>query len=52
VRVEEAKDDPYQLLALGAAATSTIGLGSSVAMAFPRRPTITAMSGWSLHVRR
>ena len=48
VLVEETKDDPYQLLALGAAATSTIGLGTSVAMAFPRSPTITAMSAWSL----
>ncbi len=48
VLVEETKNDPYQLLALGAAATSTIGLGTSVAMAFPRSPTITAMSAWSL----
>ena len=48
VLVEETKDDPYQLLALGAAATSSIGLGTSVAMAFPRSPTITAMSAWSL----
>ncbi len=48
VLVEETKDDPYQLLALGAAATSTVGLGTSVAMAFPRSPTITAMSAWSL----
>lgn len=48
VLVEETKDDPYQLLALGAAATSTIGIGTSVAMAFPRSPTITAMSAWSL----
>ena len=48
VLVEETKDDPYQLLALGAAATSTIGLGTSVAMAFPRSPTVTAMSAWSL----
>jgi probable F420-dependent oxidoreductase len=48
VLVEETKDDPFQLLALGAAATSTIGLGTSVAMAFPRSPTITAMSAWSL----
>lgn len=48
VLVEETKDDPYQLLALGAAATSTIGVGTSVAMAFPRSPTITAMSAWSL----
>ncbi len=48
VLVEETKDDPYQLLALGAAATSEIGLGTSVAMAFPRSPTVTAMSAWSL----
>lgn len=48
VLVEETKDDPFQLLALGAAATSTIGLGTSVAMAFPRSPTVTAMSAWSL----
>ena len=48
VLVEETKDDPYQLLALGAAATNTLGIGTSVAMAFPRSPTITAMSAWSL----
>ncbi len=48
VLVEETKDDPYQLLALGAAATASIGLGTSVAMAFPRSPTVTAMSAWSL----
>ncbi len=48
VLVEETKDDPYQLLALGASATSTVGLGTSVAMAFPRSPTVTAMSAWSL----
>lgn len=48
VLVEETKDDPYQLLALGAAATTKVGIGTSVAMAFPRSPTITAMSAWSL----
>ncbi len=48
VLVEETKDDPFQLLALGAAATTTIGLGTSVAMAFPRSPTVVAMSAWSL----
>ena len=48
VLVEETKDDPFQLLALGAAATTRIQLGTSVAMAFPRSPTITAMSAWSL----
>jgi len=48
VLVEETKDDPFQMLALGATTTSTIGLGTSVAMAFPRSPTVTAMSAWSL----
>ncbi len=48
VLVEETKDDPFQLLALGATTTSRIGLGTSVAMAFPRSPTSTAMSAWSL----
>lgn len=48
VLVEETKDDPYQLLALASASTSTIGIGTSVAMAFPRSPTVTAMSAWSL----
>lgn len=48
VLVEETKDDPYQLLALGATTTMKIQLGTSVAMAFPRSPTATAMSAWSL----
>ena len=48
VLVEETKDDPFQLLALGASTTERIGLGTSVAMAFPRSPTVTAMSAWSL----
>jgi len=48
VLVEETKDDPYQALALGASTTSQIQLGTSVAMAFPRSPTATAMSAWSL----
>ncbi|NNF55548.1 MAG: TIGR03617 family F420-dependent LLM class oxidoreductase [Acidimicrobiales bacterium] len=48
VLVEETKDDPFQLLALGATSTSTIQLGTSVAIATPRSPTVTAMSAWSL----
>jgi probable F420-dependent oxidoreductase len=48
VLVEETKDDPFQLLALGATATSTVQLGTSVAIATPRSPTVTAMSAWSL----
>ena len=46
--VEETKDDPYQLLAMAAVATTTLGLGTSVAMAFPRSPTVTALSAWTL----
>ncbi len=48
VLVEETKDDPFQLLALGSTTTERIQLGTSVAMAFPRSPTVTAMSAWSL----
>ena len=48
VLVEETKDDPFQLLALGATTTSDVQLGTSVAMAFPRSPTITAMHAWTL----
>ncbi len=48
VLVEETKDDPYQCMALGAAATTSVGFATSAAMAFPRSPTVTAMSAWSL----
>ncbi len=48
VLVEETKDDPFQLLALAATTTDRVQLGTSVAMAFPRSPTVTAMSAWSL----
>lgn len=46
--VEETKHDPYQVLAVASAATSTLRLATSVAMAFPRSPTVTAMSAWTL----
>lgn len=46
--VEETKDDPFQLLALAATTTNTIQLGTSVVIATPRSPTVTAMSAWSL----
>ncbi len=48
VLVEETKDDPFQLLALAASATTSIQLGTSVAIATPRSPAVTAMSAWSL----
>src|SRR5262249_35005014 len=46
--VEETKDDPFILLALAAQATSRLKLGTSVAIAFPRSPAVTAMSAWTL----
>ena len=45
---EETKDDPYIVMGLAAQATRGLKLATGVAMAFPRSPTITAMSAWSL----
>jgi len=46
--VEETKDDPFILMALAAQATQRLRIGTSVAIAFPRSPTTTAMSAWTL----
>jgi probable F420-dependent oxidoreductase len=46
--VEETKDDPFTLLALAAQATTTLRLGTSVAIAFPRSPTVMALQAWTL----
>ncbi len=46
--VEETKDDPFQILALAAQATTTLKVGTAVAIAFPRSPYVTAMSAWTL----
>lgn len=46
--VEETKEDPFVVLALAAQATTRLRLGTSVAIAFPRSPTVTAMSAWTL----
>jgi probable F420-dependent oxidoreductase len=46
--VEETKDDPYAILTIAAGATERLGLGTAVAMAFPRSPTITALHAWTL----
>jgi probable F420-dependent oxidoreductase len=45
---EETKDDPFIVLALAAQATSRVSLATGVAVAFPRSPTITALSAWTL----
>jgi probable F420-dependent oxidoreductase len=46
--VEETKDDPFVIMALAAQATSRLKLATSVAIAFPRSPAVTAMSAWTL----
>lgn len=46
--VEETKDDPFTVLALAAQATTTLRLGTAVAIAFARSPTVTALSAWTL----
>src|SRR5262245_33719541 len=48
VAIEETKQDPYIVLALAAPATTRLRLSTAIAMAFPRSPTITAMSAWTL----
>lgn len=46
--MEETKDDPFQVLALAAAATDTVRVGTSVAIAFARSPYVIAQSAWTL----
>ena len=41
--VEETKDDPFVIMALAAEATTSLGLGTAVAISFPRSPTVMAM---------
>src|SRR5216683_5054636 len=48
VLAAETKDDPYIVMALAAQATSRVGLATAVAVAFPRSPTVTALSAWNL----
>lgn len=46
--VEDTKHDPFVVMALAAQATRRIALGTAVAIAFPRSPTVMAMSAWTL----
>ena len=45
---EETKQDPFVCLGVAAQATKTLGLGTAVAIAFPRSPAVTALSAWTL----
>ncbi len=44
----ETKHDPFLQLALAAASTNRIGLGTSIALAFTRSPTTLAYTAWDL----
>jgi probable F420-dependent oxidoreductase len=44
----ESANDPFLPIALAAGATERIGLGTSIAVAFPRSPLLTAHSAWDL----
>lgn len=44
----ETRHDPFLPLAVAASATSSIKLGTSIAVAFPRSPMITAYTAWDL----
>jgi probable F420-dependent oxidoreductase len=44
----ETRHDPFLPLALAAAPTSRIALGTSIAVAFPRSPTVMAHTAWDL----
>ncbi|MCC7121517.1 MAG: TIGR03617 family F420-dependent LLM class oxidoreductase [Gammaproteobacteria bacterium] len=46
--VRDNKDDPYVVSTLALAATTRVTVATSVAIAFPRSPTVTAMTAWSL----
>ena len=44
----ETKEDPFVVMAMAATSTSRLSLSTAVAIAFPRSPTVTAMSAWTL----
>jgi probable F420-dependent oxidoreductase len=48
VMMEETKDDPFIIMALAAQATTRLRVGTAVAIAFPRSPTVTALSAWTI----
>lgn len=44
----ETKEDPFVVMAMAAATTERMRLTTAVAIAFPRSPTVTAMTAWTL----
>ncbi|MGD9603872.1 MAG: TIGR03617 family F420-dependent LLM class oxidoreductase [Gammaproteobacteria bacterium] len=48
IAVQDNKDDPYVISTLALQATRQLRVATSVAIAFPRSPAVTAMTAWSL----
>lgn len=48
IAVQDNKDDPYVLAALALQSSTRLRVATSVAIAFPRSPAVTAMTAWSL----
>jgi len=46
--VAETRSDPFQALALAAAHTARVEVGTAIALAFPRSPMLTAVAAWDL----
>ncbi|WP_254838469.1 TIGR03617 family F420-dependent LLM class oxidoreductase [Natronomonas marina] len=44
----EIENNPFSTMALALEATSTVEVGSAIALAFPRSPMVTAYSAWNL----
>ena len=44
----ETKEDPFVVMAMAATTTDRIDLTTAVAIAFPRSPTVTALTAWTL----
>jgi probable F420-dependent oxidoreductase len=48
ITTQENRHDPYLPLAVAAVSTSSVGLATNVAIAFPRSPMVAANLGWDL----
>lgn len=48
IAVQDNKDDPYVISTLALQATRRLRVATSVAIAFPRSPAVTATTAWSL----
>jgi probable F420-dependent oxidoreductase len=44
----ETKEDPFVVMAMAATTTERLQLTTAVAIAFPRSPTVTALTAWTL----